>query len=262
MAVSEDDPYVEELLGTRAGAQLPPPARVLRVEIALGALLIVAVAALAVLAPSVRHVSLLGAAGLIAAYALAQQVRFDVGAGYTVPTQLVLMPTLLLAPPPLVPLLIAAGLLAGRLPSYLRGDVHPSRVAFVLPDALRTHSRPPSSSALLAPAHPDLGDWPVLALALASQVVFDAAFGTLREWLEIGVPPELQLRLLRVDLRRRRRARPHRRARRRRRGAHAGGRRARAAPDGPASPSSRASAASASTTRSRSPTPIAAPRCS
>ena len=47
MAVAEDDPYVEELLVTRAGAQLPPPARVLRVEIALGALLIVAVAALA-----------------------------------------------------------------------------------------------------------------------------------------------------------------------------------------------------------------------
>jgi putative nucleotidyltransferase with HDIG domain len=50
--------------------------------------------------------------------------------------------------------------------------------------------------ALLAPAHPDLGDWPVLALALASQVVFDAAFGTLRERLEIGISPELQLRLL------------------------------------------------------------------
>ena len=40
------------------------------------------------------------------------------GIGYTVPSQLVLMPMLILAPPALVPLLVAAGLLIGRLPSY------------------------------------------------------------------------------------------------------------------------------------------------
>ena len=40
---------------------------------------------LALLAPSERALSPLGAVGLIAAYAIAQQVQFDVGAGYTVP---------------------------------------------------------------------------------------------------------------------------------------------------------------------------------
>ena len=55
----------------------------------LGALLLVAVVALAVLAPSARALSPLGAIALIAAYALAQRVQFDVGAGYTVPSQLV-----------------------------------------------------------------------------------------------------------------------------------------------------------------------------
>jgi HD-GYP domain-containing protein (c-di-GMP phosphodiesterase class II) len=196
MALSDDDPYVEELLDTesgRAAAALPP--RELGAELALGALLLVAVAVLAVVAPSTRAVSPLGAAGLIAAYAIAQQVRFHLGAGYTVPTQLVLMPTLLLAPPALVPLLIAAGLLVGRLPRYVRREVHPSRLAFVLPDA--AHALAPAAViALLAPARLGLEDWPILVLALAVQVAFDAGFGVTRVWLALGVPPQVQLRLL------------------------------------------------------------------
>jgi HD-GYP domain-containing protein (c-di-GMP phosphodiesterase class II) len=118
-----------------------------------------------------------------------------VGAGYTVPTQLVLMPTLLLAPPALVPLLIAAGLLVGRLPRYVRAEVHPSRLAFVLPDA--AHALAPAvAMALLAPATPGLADWPILAVALVAQIVFDAGFGMTRVWLALGVSPQLQLRLL------------------------------------------------------------------
>jgi putative nucleotidyltransferase with HDIG domain len=196
MALSDDDPNVEELLDTEAGrAASGLPARELRAELALGALLLVAVAALAVMAPSERALSFLGAAGLIAAYAIAQQVRFHVGPGYTVPSQLVLMPMLLLAPPALVPLLVAAGLLAGRLPRYLRGDVHTSRLAFVLPDAWHALG-PALVVAALAPAHPGLADWPVLALALVAQVAFDAGSSILRVWLAIGVSPQLQLRLM------------------------------------------------------------------
>jgi putative nucleotidyltransferase with HDIG domain len=193
MALSDDDPYVEDLLVDRASARLPT--RELGAELALGALLLVAVAALAVIAPSERDVSVLGAAGLIAAYAIAQQVRFHVGAGYTVPSQLVLMPMLLLAPPALVPLLVAAGLLVGRLPRYLRGDVHATRVIFVLPDAWHALG-PALVLAALAPTHPGLADWPVLALALFAQVAFDAGSSMLRVWLAIGVSPQLQLRLM------------------------------------------------------------------
>src|SRR3954467_2614178 len=136
MALADDDPYVEELLGNASGrAAAPLPRRELSAELACGALLLAAVAALALLAPSERALEPIAALGLIAVFAVAQQVQFEVGIGYTVPTQLVLMPMLILAPPALVPLLVAAGLLAGRLPSYLRGEVHVSRVAFVLPDA-------------------------------------------------------------------------------------------------------------------------------
>jgi HD-GYP domain-containing protein (c-di-GMP phosphodiesterase class II) len=196
MALAADDPYVEELLDDEPGrAAAALPRRELLAELALGALLLAAVAALAALAPSPRGVSVLGAAGLIAAYAVAQQVRFHLGPGYTVPTQLVLMPTLLLVPPALVPLLIAAGLLVGRLPRYTRGEVHPSRLAFVLPDA--AHALAPAVViALLASGTVTVDDWPVLALAMAVQVAFDAGFGALRVWLALGVPPQVQLRLL------------------------------------------------------------------
>src|SRR5215212_5393854 len=46
---------------------------------------------------------------LVLMYAVACNVRFHVGVGYTVPTQLVLVPMLFQLPPGLVPLAVAAG---------------------------------------------------------------------------------------------------------------------------------------------------------
>jgi putative nucleotidyltransferase with HDIG domain len=195
MALADDDPYVEELLGSASGrAAAPLPLRELSAELACGALLLAAVAALALLAPSERALEPIVALGLIAVFAVAQQVQFEVGIGYTVPTQLVLMPMLILAPPALVPLLVAAGLLVGRLPSYLRGEVHVSRMAFVLPDAFYAVG-PALVMALLGPAHVGLDDWPVLAVALGAQAVCDAGFTGLRIWLALGTPPQMQLHL-------------------------------------------------------------------
>jgi putative nucleotidyltransferase with HDIG domain len=194
MATADGDPYVEALLdeaSTRPTA--PLPVRELVVELVLGALLLACVAALAVFAPSDRDLSYIGALGLIAAYAVAQQVQFDVATTYTVPTQLVLMPTLLLAPPALVPLLVAAGLVVGRLPSYLRGEVHIGRLPHVLPDAWHAVG-PAVVVGLLAPGQISLDDWPVLAVALMAQGICDAAVSTLRDRLYYGVPPRVALR--------------------------------------------------------------------
>jgi HD-GYP domain-containing protein (c-di-GMP phosphodiesterase class II) len=194
MALADDDPYVEELLGNAPGrAAAALPGRELRAEMAIGALLLAAVAALAILAPSERGLSPLVAFGLVAAFVVAQQVQFEVGIGYTVPSQLVVMPMLILAPPAMVPLLVAAGLLVGRLPSYLRREVHPTRVVFVLPDAWYAVG-PALVIAVLGPAHVGLEDWPVLALALGVQALFDAGFTGLRIWLALGTSPQLQLR--------------------------------------------------------------------
>jgi len=194
MALADDDPYVEQLLDD---ASERPTARLRGRDVAvclvIGALVLAAVAALAVLAPSARELTPAGAIGLILLYAIAQQIQFDVGAVYTIPTQLVLMPTLLLAPPALVPLLIAAGLLVGRLPGYLRREVHLSRLAFVLPDAWHAVG-PAVVIALFARGQIDVGDWPVLLLALLAQGAGDACFSILRERIAHGVPPAVVLR--------------------------------------------------------------------
>ena len=195
MALAEDDPYVEQLIEDASARKTAPLSRrELRTDAGLGALLLVAVVALVVLAPSARALSPLGAIALIAAYALTQRVQFDVGAGYTVPSQLVFMPMLLLAPPALVPLLVAASFLVGRLPSYLRGAVHPTRLVFVLADAVYAVG-PAVVVALLAPDRIGLDDWPVLALALAAQAFCDSGVTVLRDKLSHGVPPNVTLRL-------------------------------------------------------------------
>src|SRR5690242_5880099 len=195
MALAEDDPYVEQLFeaaSTRKSA--PLSRRELRVDGLLGGLLLVAVATLAIIEPSGRSLSPLGAVALIGAFALTQRIQFDAGTGYTVPSQLVFIPMLVLAPPALVPLLVAASFLVGRLPRYLRGDVHPSRLVFILADSIYAVG-PALVIALLAPGRLDLGDWPVLALALVAQAVCDAGATVARDKVAHGVPARVSLQL-------------------------------------------------------------------
>ena len=195
MALAEDDPYVEHLIeDASARKSAPLSRRELRTDAALGAVLLVAVAVLALAVHSDRTLSPLGAFALIAAYSLTQRVQFDVGPGYTVPSQLVFMPMLVLAPPALVPLLVAASFLVGRLPSYLRGTVHPTRLAFVLADSVYALG-PAAVVALWAPGRIDLDDWPVLLVALVAQALCDAGVTVLRDKLAHGVPPTVSLRL-------------------------------------------------------------------
>src|SRR5690242_4006562 len=54
-------------------------------------------------------------------YAIPAGIEFPVGAGNVLPTQLVLVPMLVLVPPGAVPLLVAAGLLLARLSDWVRG---------------------------------------------------------------------------------------------------------------------------------------------
>src|SRR5689334_13132547 len=47
---------------------------------------------------------------LIAVYAIVARIEFPVGAGYVVPTQLILVPMLLMLPPAVVPVAVGIGL--------------------------------------------------------------------------------------------------------------------------------------------------------
>ena len=135
------------------------------------------------------------AVALVAACAVAYQVRFYDGAGYTVPSQLVLVPMLLLLPPGIVPLFVVAGMTLGNLSRCLRGTLHPQRVAVGVGDA--AHALAPALVlALAAPAQPSWHAVPIYAVALGSQFALDFVITVVRDWFVVGLGVDLALPLL------------------------------------------------------------------
>src|SRR3954454_2643904 len=131
---------------------------------------------------------------LIGLYAILAGVEFPVGAGNVLPTQLVLIPMLVLAPPGAVPLLVAAGLLLARLSDWVRKRGSFERLLFSIPDAW--HAVGTSCVLLLAgPARHGGGEVAVLLGAFVSCCVFDAGCAILRERASRGVAPTLQLQV-------------------------------------------------------------------
>jgi HD-GYP domain-containing protein (c-di-GMP phosphodiesterase class II) len=135
------------------------------------------------------------AVALVAACAVAYLVRFYDGAGYTVPSQLVLVPMLLLLPAGSVPLFMVAGVTIANVSRCLRGELHPERVAVGIGDA--AHALAPALViALAAPATPTWSAVPVYALALASQFGLDFLITVVRDWFVVGLGVDLALPLL------------------------------------------------------------------
>lgn len=122
---SADDTLVEESRST-AGRALDR--RQARATLAVAAAFAVAVAVIALWAPDRGGHSAVTAALLVVCYALAARVRFEVGSGLAVPTQLIFVPMLFLAAPAAVPLLVVLGFALSTLPEHLRGDRHPGRL--------------------------------------------------------------------------------------------------------------------------------------
>ena len=125
---------------------------------------------------------------LIAGYAVASRVDFEIGTGYAVPTQLVLVPMLVLLPVPLVPLFVLAGLLLGGAPEYARGRVPLDRSLLRLVNSW--HVVGPTIILIAAgEPHPTPRHLPIYAAALLAQFVFDFASTAARDRLGLGVSP-------------------------------------------------------------------------
>jgi putative nucleotidyltransferase with HDIG domain len=189
-------PAVEELLESfDRSFPAPPRRRELIVECASTAAFLGVAAVLVVALPNERQLDLALALLLTAAYALASRVRFAIGYGFTVPTQLVFVPMLFLLPLGVVPLLVAAGIAAGSLPEYVTRRMHPARLLLTPGDSWHAVG-PVLVLALAGLSEPDLAHWPVLLAALGAQLGFDVASSTIRTWLALGVSPRLQPSLL------------------------------------------------------------------
>jgi HD-GYP domain-containing protein (c-di-GMP phosphodiesterase class II) len=185
-------PAVEELHVSWSEAYPEPlRGRELAVEAITAAAFLIAGVAMAALIPGGRDFDAPLAAALVATYAVMARVRFPIGYGFTIPTQIVLVPMLFLIPLGAVPLAVAAAMLLGGLPEYIRRDRHPSRALAAIGDAWHSVG-PVAVLAIAGITSPELGDWPVLLVALVAQVVTDNGTSTLREWAGLGISPKLQ----------------------------------------------------------------------
>lgn len=189
-------PAVEELHAGYDGSYARALAgRELRSELISVAAFVAVASTLAAASPLDRDFDAPLAVVLLATYALMARVRFPIGYGFTIPTQLVLVPMLFLEPVGAVPLLAAAGMVLACLPEYLRGERHPSHALVAIGDAWHAIG-PAAVLAVAGASEPALGDWPVLVAALAAQFVADSAAATMREWAGLGISPKLQPALL------------------------------------------------------------------
>jgi len=135
-----------------------------RGELLVGGGFMVVAVALALVGEISQSFSLPIVALYVLGIAAASQVRFDIGAGFTVPTQAVFVPMLFAVPVSLVPLLVALALALGMAPGILSRKVPASRILTVPGNCWFTVG----PALVLLDAHdrnPD-GRWGILLLAL------------------------------------------------------------------------------------------------
>ncbi len=188
---------VDRLLDDSWDEQLVPyDRRQLAAGAAISFAFVAAAAAIALLAPPMEARA---PAGLIAAiavcFAIASRVEFPIGAGYAVPTQLFLVPLFVLAPPPLVPLIVLVAMTAASAVDAAVGRARPGRMVDVGVDAW--HTIGPALVLIAAhPGTPGSAPWWLLPAAYSAQAVSEIAATSLREWLASGIPPQLQIKVL------------------------------------------------------------------
>jgi HD-GYP domain-containing protein (c-di-GMP phosphodiesterase class II) len=175
----------------RQTAPLPYADRVLAGVLG-GSFLAVAVP-LSLLLPSGRSPSTVVVLGLIAAYAAAFRLDFEVGAGFAVPTQLVLVPMLFILPLGVVPICVAGAILLARVIDGARRALHVERTLLGIADAWYVVG-PVVVLALAGQSSPRLALWPVYVAALAAQFLVDFVATAIRGRVALGIPAHEQLR--------------------------------------------------------------------
>lgn len=153
-----------------------------RVDGTSACLFVLAAGLLAFLAPDARTADPILIAALVGAYAVVSRVRFEFGDLYVVPEQLIFVPLLVLAPLPLVPVLVMAAGLLSLVPDFVNGAWHRDRWITCIGDSWFSLG-PVLVLLALAPGTPGLDQAPVYALAFVAQVSGDVLWGLIRDRL-------------------------------------------------------------------------------
>src|ERR1041384_7730699 len=174
---------------------LPARGRERTVEIGTATAFLATALAMAFLIPSPRALEIPTLSIIVGAYALACQAQFDVADGYTVPTQLVLMPMLFLLPTPAGPLIVSISWALGRVVDYASGRTSFYRAFHVFGDCW--HAVGPALVLVVAGTQVFSWDeWPVYVVALFAQFAFDFVVTAVRMRLIEGSSPRSELRLI------------------------------------------------------------------
>jgi HD-GYP domain-containing protein (c-di-GMP phosphodiesterase class II) len=175
------------LEGSRARAGTSLDRRELAVEGLVATTLVAVAVAMAVTLPGEGNFALGTSLMLVLLYALAREIGFEIGTGYTCPLILVLVPMLFLVPAPLVPAHVAAGLTLGAVLTRGRGRRPSARVVLAIGQSW--HAVGPALVFIAAGVTaPDVRDWPAYVLALASMVAVDIAVSAFAEHVGLRVP--------------------------------------------------------------------------
>jgi putative nucleotidyltransferase with HDIG domain len=178
----------------RDRALLRPRGRERWVETSVAAAFLAVAIAMPLLLPSERSMDPTTLALLIGIYVFASRAQFEIADGYTVPTELVLVPMLFLLPTPAVPLIVSLSWGIGKLFDQASGEASVHRAVHVFGDCW--HAVGPALVIVLAGAQVFAWDhWPVYVAALLAQFAFDFAATEIRSRLLDGTPIRAQLRM-------------------------------------------------------------------
>jgi hypothetical protein len=196
MATVSETPELVRLLALgRSRAQLRAQGRERVVEAGAAIGFLAVAMAMALLLGSPRSLQVPTLAILVVAYVATCRAQFDIADGYTVPTELVLVPMLFLLPTPIVPLVVSVSWALGRLIDYATGRTSVYRAFHVFGDCW--HAVGPALVLIVAGAQVfSWEDWPVYALALLAQFAFDFAATSIRARLIDGTKPGDGFRLM------------------------------------------------------------------
>lgn len=194
---SYDTPEAEALLeaGAARESRSLEHRRLVTTRVIAAVAFLVAAGLLAALAPWHHSLSIPRLLVVLAAYVVADRIKFPVAGGFTYPTMLVFVPTLFVLPTPLVPLAVMTAILLGWSVRFARRQSSLSRIPSYVADSW--YSFGPALIIVLGGAERFAwSHWPIYAAALVAQFGFDLAATIARCWIGEGISPRVQAPLL------------------------------------------------------------------
>jgi putative nucleotidyltransferase with HDIG domain len=191
------DPAVEDAIGDLRARQPRSLARseLLSSFLLGGSFVAAALLALFLLPASARNPDALVVVLLLVAYGISFRLDFEVGTGFAVSTQLVLVPMLFIVPLAWVPALAAGGILLGGVIDFMRKELHLERAFLPLVNGWYVFG-PVLVLSAAGEAPPALASVPLYIAALTAQFAVDYVSSAAHEHVTLEVRPLAQLRAM------------------------------------------------------------------